>query len=149
MSFKFNFVSWLFMAAFLTVVTSFSYLAQAEKTAAPESAKVYFINLKDGDVIKGPVHIQFGLSGMGVAPAGTDKKNTGHHHLIINETIEGDELNEGIPSDEKHIHFGGGQTETSLSLKPGTYTLQLVLGDKNHIPHTPPIQSKVITVTVK
>ncbi len=149
MSIKFNIVSPLFLAVFLTAMTSFSFLVKAEKTSAPETAKVYFINLKDGDVVKGIVHIQFGLSGMGIAPAGTDKKNTGHHHLIINGTLKGDELNESIPSDERHIHFGGGQTETSLDLKPGTYTLQMVLGDKNHIPHNPPIKSKLITIIVK
>lgn len=124
-------------------------LALAEGTPAPKDAKVYFINIKDGDVISGPVHIKFGLSGMGIAPAGTQKKNTGHHHLIINEKIEGDELKENIPSDEQHVHFGGGQTETTLNLKPGTYTLQLVLGDQNHIPHNPPVMSKRITITVK
>ncbi len=124
-------------------------LALADGTPAPKDAKVYFINIKDGDIISGPVHIKFGLSGMGIAPAGIKKKNTGHHHLIINEKIEGDELIENIPSDEQHIHFGGGQTETTLNLKPGIYTLQLVLGDQNHIPHKPPVMSNRISITVK
>lgn len=121
----------------------------AGDTSAPKDAKVYFINLKDGDVVKAPFTVQFGLKGMGVAPAGTEKKNTGHHHLIINEKIEGEELTEGIPADEQHIHFGGGQTETTLKLKPGSYTLQLVLGDQNHIPHNPPVMSERINITVK
>lgn len=123
--------------------------ASAGETPSAEGAKVYFINLKDGDKVKGPVYIQFGLAGMGVAPAGTEKKNTGHHHLIINEKLEGDALKEGIPADEQHKHFGGGQTETTLELKPGTYTLQLVLGDQNHVPHNPPVMSERITITVE
>ena len=124
-------------------------LALAEATPSAKDAKIYFINIKDGDVISGPVHIKFGLSGMGVAPAGVDRKNTGHFHLIINDKIEGAELKEGIPSDENHIHFGGGQTETTLNLKPGTYKLQLILGDYKHTPHTPPVMTEQISITVK
>ncbi len=123
--------------------------ASAGETPAPKDAKVYFINLKEGDKVKGKVFIQFGLSGMGIAPAGTNKEKTGHHHLIINEKIEGDELNENIPSDEQHRHFGAGQTEVTLDLKPGKYELQLVLGDMNHIPHNPPVMSERITITVE
>lgn len=123
--------------------------AIAGETPAPEGAKVYFINLKDGDKVTSPVSIKFGLSGMGVAPAGTEKEKTGHHHLIINEKIEGDELNEPIPSDEQHKHFGGGQTEVSVELPKGTHTLQLVLGDWSHIPHNPPVMSERISVTVE
>ncbi|MEM9470920.1 MAG: DUF4399 domain-containing protein [Pseudomonadota bacterium] len=119
------------------------------ETPAPEGASVYFINIKDGDTLTNPVTIQFGLKGMGVAPAGTEKEHTGHHHLIINESIEGEELNEPIPADDQHIHFGGGQTEKTLELPAGTHTLQLVLGDWSHIPHNPPVMSEKITVTVK
>jgi len=123
--------------------------AFAGETPAPEGASVYFINIKSGDTLNNPVTIQFGLKGMGVAPAGTEKEQTGHHHLIINESLEGEELNEPIPADEQHIHFGGGQTEKTLELPAGTHTLQLVLGDLSHIPHNPPIMSEKITVTVK
>ncbi|WP_299390785.1 DUF4399 domain-containing protein [Pelagibius sp.] len=124
--------------------------ALAGETPAPPDARVYFIDLQDGQTISSPVTIRFGLSGMGVAPAGVDdKENTGHHHLIINEAIEGEELNEPIPADDKHIHFGGGQTEATVELPPGTHTLQLVLGDWSHIPHNPPVMSERITVTVK
>ena len=123
--------------------------ASAGPTPAPEGAKVYFVNLKDGDTVKSPVLIQFGLSGMGVAPAGTEKEKTGHHHLIINEKIEGDELNEPIPADDKHKHLGGGQTEIKVELPKGTHTLQLVLGDWSHIPHNPPVMSERISVTVE
>ena len=110
------------------------------------SEKVYFINLKDGDELKSPFLIQFGLSGKGIAPAGIDIDNTGHHHLLINV----DEVNYSmpIPSSKQHLHFGLGQTETVLDLSAGEYKLQLVLGDKYHIPHNPPLVSEVIEVTV-
>jgi len=123
-------------------------LAFAE-TAAPPNAVVYFINLKDGDTVSNPFKIQFGLSGMGVAPAGVEKPNTGHHHLLIDTTLTPEELKQPIPVDDKHRHFGGGQTETVLTLPPGKHTLQLVLGDWSHVPFNPPIMSPVITVTVK
>jgi hypothetical protein len=124
-------------------------VAMAGETPAPADAKVYFINIADGDTVKSPVFIQFGLSGMGIAPAGTEKENTGHHHLIINEKIEGEELDEGIPADEQHVHFGKGQTEATLDLPAGTHTLQLVLGDWSHVPHDNPVMSDRITVTVE
>jgi len=123
-------------------------LALAE-TAAPPNAVVYFINLKDGDTVSNPFKIQFGLSGMGVAPAGVEKPNTGHHHLLIDTTLSAEELKQPIPADDKHKHFGGGQTETVLTLPPGKHTLQLVLGDWSHVPFNPPVMSPVITVTVK
>ena len=99
------------------------------QTAAPPNAVVYIISPKDGDTVTSPFKVQFGLSGMGVAPAGVDKPNTGHHHLIVDATLSPDELKEPIASDAKHIHFGGGQTETMVTLPPGRHTLQLVLGD--------------------
>ncbi len=121
----------------------------AGETPAPKNAKVYFINLKDGAELDSPFLVQFGMSGMGVAPAGTEKEKTGHHHLIINEKIEGDELNEPIPADDNHVHFGGGQTEAMIDLLSGNYEVQLVAGDHNHIPHNPPVMSEPITITVK
>jgi Domain of unknown function (DUF4399) len=119
------------------------------QTAAPPNAVVYIISPKDGDTVTSPFKVQFGLSGMGVAPAGVDKPNTGHHHLIVDTTLSPEELKEPIGSDARHIHFGGGQTETMVTLPPGRHTLQLVLGDWSHIPFNPPINSAVITVTVK
>ena len=140
--------------ALLGALTAFT-PALAGETPAPAGAKVYFVNLKDGDTVKGPVKVLFGLSGMGVAPAGTEKKNTGHHHILIDRAPLGEgedgkeELDFNIPADENHKHFGGGQTEVSLDLKPGKHTLQLVLGDKDHIPHNPPVASARITITVE
>ena len=110
------------------------------------SEKVYFINLKDGDELKSPFLIQFGLSGKGIAPAGIDVDNTGHHHLLINV----DEVNYSmpIPSSKQHLHFGLGQTETKLSLPPGRHKLQLILGDKYHVPHDPPLVSEIVEINV-
>lgn len=130
-------------------------VAFAGDTPSNPDATVYFVNLQDGDTVSSPVTINFGLSGMGVAPAGIEKENTGHHHLLLNrpgigETEFGaEEFELGIAADENNIHFGGGQTETTLELAPGEHTLQLVLGDANHIPHDPPIFSDVITITVE
>jgi peptidoglycan hydrolase-like protein with peptidoglycan-binding domain len=115
-------------------------------TPAPAGAAVYFVDTKDGQTIPAKVKIHFGLQNMGVAPAGLDRPNSGHHHLIIDTPTPA--LNQPIPNDFNHLHFGAGQTETELSLKPGKHTLQLILGDKDHIPHNPPIMSEVITVTV-
>jgi hypothetical protein len=122
--------------------------AQAE-TASPAGAKVYFINLKDGAALTSPFLVQFGLSGVGVAPAGVQKPNTGHHHLLIDATLTPAQLKAAIPADAHHKHFGGGQTETMLTLPKGKHTLQLVLGDWSHVPFAPPVMSPVITVTVQ
>ena len=124
-------------------------LAIAGETPAPVDAKVYFIDLKDGDTVTSPVTIRFGLSGMGVAPAGTQAPNSGHHHLIIDDKIEGEALNAAIPMDEKHLHFGKGQTEAVVTLPKGQRTLQLVVGDWTHIPHNPPVMSERIAVNVE
>ncbi len=118
-----------------------------QKVAAPEGAKLYFINLKHGDVVSSPVLVQFGLSGMGVAPAGIEQPGTGHHHLLLN--VNQVDANAPLPADDKHRHFGAGQTETRLVLQPGQHSLQLLLGDQNHIPHHPPLLSERIVITVK
>ncbi len=125
-------------------------VAHAGETPAPANAKVYFINLNDGDTVTSPVTIRFGLSGMGIAPAGTQAPDTGHHHLLVDApTLEGEALNEAIPMDEHHLHFGKGQTEAVVDLSKGKHTLQLVLGDWSHIPHKTPVMSERITVNVE
>jgi len=116
-------------------------------TPAPAGAKAYIIEPKDGATIQGPVKVVFGLSGMGVAPAGTQKDNTGHHHLLIDGPAF-DPL-KPLPATDQIQHFGNGQTETTVTLKPGKHTLQLVLGDWKHQPHDPPVTSAIVTVTVK
>ena len=124
----------------------------AGDTPSNPDARVYITNLSDGDTVSGPVTVRFGLVGMGIAPAGVEWDNTGHHHLIVDRAPygaeAGDNMDDPIPGDENHRHFGGGQTETTLDLPAGTHTLQLVLGDAFHVPHDPPIMSEVITITV-
>jgi hypothetical protein len=113
-------------------------------TPSPPGAAVYFIGLNDGDTIPTKSTIHFGLRGMGVAPAGSDRANSGHHHLIIDAPTPA--LNAEIPNDFQHLHFGAGQTEAEVTLTPGEHTLQLVFGDKNHVPHSPPVVSARIKV---
>ena len=126
----------------------FSTIARAEsRTPAPAEAKAYIIAPEDGAEVSSPVLVRFGLSGMGVAPAGTQKEMTGHHHLLIDTDLPA--LDAPIPSDEQHRHFGGGQTEVSVELPPGEHTLQILLGDQAHIPHDPPVFSEKIKITVK
>lgn len=120
------------------------------QSSAPAGARVYIINLKDGDTVTSPFKVQFGLTAnMGVAPAGVDKENVGHHHLLIDTTLTPEEMTQPVTSDEKHIHFGKGQTETTVTLPPGKHTLQLVLANWSHIPFNPPVQSEVLTITVQ
>jgi Domain of unknown function (DUF4399) len=114
-------------------------------TPSPPGAKVEFLDLKDGALIGPKTTVHFGLHGMGVAPAGTKKANTGHYHLLIDTDLP--PLDKPIPNDENHLHYGAGQTEVELSLPPGPHTLQLLLGDSEHIPHTPPVYSDKIHVT--
>lgn len=122
-------------------------LAQ-ERTPSPPGAEVYIISPKDGARVKSPVLVQFGLKGMGVAPAGVKAENTGHHHLLI-DTDAPANMGAPLPATDNIKHFGKGQTETSLTLTPGKHTLQLLLADQNHIPHDPPVISKKITITVE
>jgi Domain of unknown function (DUF4399) len=119
----------------------------ADRTPSPAGAEVYIISPKDGAKIHGPVRVLFGLKGMGVAPAGIKFENTGHHHLLVDADVP-DNLSLPLPSTQKILHFGKGQTETTLNLPPGTHTLQLVLADMNHIPHDPAVISQKITITV-
>ena len=118
------------------------------KTPSPKGAKAYIISPKDGDTVKSPIRVIFGLAGMGVAPAGVDIPDTGHHHLII-DLDELPSVDVPLPATKNVVHFGKGQTEAALELSPGKHTLQLVLGDKIHLPHSPPVISKKITITVK
>lgn len=121
-----------------------------ERTAAPEDARVYFITPQDGDTVSGPVTVQFGLEGMGVAPAGIEHDSTGHHHLLIDIDEDGmPAMDMPLPTSDQVVHFGGGQTETTVDLAPGEHTLQLLLGDHRHVPHDPAVMSEKITITVE
>ena len=137
----------------LALVTTAGYTLAADApslpvTKAPAGAEVYIISPQDGATVSQSFTVRFGLKGMGVAPAGVVHENTGHHHLLV-DVKELPASGQPIPKDEQHIHFGGGQTETTLKLSPGTHTLQLELGDSNHIPFDPAVVSKPITVHVK
>ena len=126
--------------------SNFAVSANDLNSSSPEGAEVYIISPADGETVAPTFVVRFGLSGMGVAPAGVNRGNTGHHHLLV----DGGQM---VPLDKpmgtQVTHFGGGQTETEVSLTPGKHTLQLILGDYNHIPHDPPVVSETITVIVE
>ena len=138
------------LSAAICVAASGAAYAQAKPvggpTASPPGAAVYFVDLKDGATVPTKFTVHFGLKGMGVAPAGSDKENSGHHHLLIDTELP--PANEPIPNDFNHLHFGAGQTEADVTLTPGDHTLQLLFGDRNHIPHSPPLMSARIRVHV-
>ena len=116
------------------------------RTPRPEAARVYFISPKPGEKLKSPIVVRFGLEQMGIAPAGVAHAHTGHHHLIVDAELPPAAL--PVPKSEHYLHFGGGQTEIQLELAPGLHTLQLMLGDHNHVPHDPPVVSERITIEI-
>jgi hypothetical protein len=120
-----------------------------DRTAPPAGAEVYFITPQDGATLGSPVTVRFGLKGMGIAPAGIKFDNTGHHHLLIDTDISELNLDAPLPATDKIVHFGKGQTETTLTLTPGKHTLEIVLADYLHESFDPPLHSKKITITVK
>lgn len=134
----------------LALIVLFAQAAFAEvaPSPAPAGAELYFITPQNGDVVQGTFTVKFGLRGMGVAPAGVDQAHTGHHHLLIN-VDEPLDMTRPLPATDSIRHFGGGQTETEVTLPPGEHTLQLVLGNYLHIPHDPPVVSDTITITVE
>jgi hypothetical protein len=137
------------LCVFVAIAAGAATIAQAQRatlTPSAPGAEVYFIDLKDGTTVPPKLKLYFGLRNMGVAPAGSDRENSGHHHLLIDTPLP--PLNRPIPNDFNHLHFGAGQTEAEITLKPGRHSLQLLLGDKDHIPHMPPVMSARIWVTV-
>lgn len=122
--------------------------ASLPRTPAPAGASAYIIAPADGARVTNPVRVVFGLKGFGVAPAGVERPDAGHHHLLVDAGLPAN-LGMPLPNDERHRHFGGGQTEVELTLAPGRHTLQLVLGDHLHVPHDPPIASAVVTIEVQ
>ena len=132
----------MFKSFYLLIFVLFSSLVSTNEI------ELYFIEPKDGATVNGPVKIIFGLSGMGVAPAGIDFPNTGHHHLLVDlENLP--DLSKPIPANKNHIHFGNGQTQAILELPEGKRTLQLLMGNYLHIPHKEPVISDKITIFVK
>lgn len=125
-----------------------AFSAESMRSTSPANAKAYFIAPTDGQTVSQTFKVVFGLSGMGVAPAGTEKDNTGHHHLLI-DTVELPDMTMPLPATDHIKHFGGGQTETELTLSPGKHSLQLLLGNYAHTPHNKPVLSEKITITVE
>lgn len=121
--------------------------AEMPRSQSPAGAQLYFVTPEDGATVSSPVTVEFGLDGMEVVPAGTDKPASGHHHIIVDADLP--PLDQPIPADDRHIHFGDGSTSTELALEPGEHTLQLLLGDALHIPHQPPVMSEKISITVE
>ena len=121
----------------------------ADRVAPPAGAEVYFIAPQNGAKLHSPVTIKFGLKGMGIAPAGIKFDNTGHHHLLVDTDFSELKLDAPMPATDKIVHFGKGQTETTLTLAPGKHTLQLVFADYLHQSFDPPLHSKKITITVE
>ena len=117
------------------------------QTPATEDARVFFIMPADGEVVSNPLLVEFGLAGMEIRPAGDNRSNSGHHHIIIDTELPPFDL--PIPADEHHVHFGDGSSKTELTLSPSQHTLQLLFADYRHIPHNPPVFSEQITITVK
>ena len=139
---------WLVPIA-LVLLTPIGAVAESgiPRTPRPPGVELYFITPAAGQRLSSPLTVRFGLRGMGVAPAGTEKPETGHHHLLIDTELE--RLDLPIPNDAAHRHFGKGQTEVELELPPGAHRLQLVLGDHNHVPHDPPVVSERIEIVVE
>lgn len=133
------------IVAVLSAAAMSVHAQQITKSPAPEGASVYIMAPVDGAEVPGTFTVEFGLAGMGVAPAGMERANTGHHHLLV-DGVQMPDLNS--PLGDAVMHFGGGQTQVSLTLPPGTHTLQLIFADHLHVPHNPPVVSEVITVTV-
>ena len=136
-----------FLAAGVSALRVSGAATAGDRTPSPAGAIVYIVSPADGATVSSPVTVVFGLKGMGVAPAGTEKEKTGHHHLIIDAPLP--PLDDPIPADDNHKHFGGGQTETVIELAPGKHTLQLMLADLDHVPHEPPVTSDRITIIVE
>ncbi|MBQ0815570.1 MAG: DUF4399 domain-containing protein [Marinobacter sp.] len=135
----------LFSALLIAPVNAF---AESMMTDAPANAELYFVQPSDGATVEGTFKVVFGLRNMGVAPAGVEKASTGHHHLLIDTEVPSD-LSKPLPATDQIKHFGGGQTETEITLQPGEHTLQLLLGNYAHVPHSQPVVSEQITITVE
>jgi hypothetical protein len=137
----------LLLALGMTLMAAVA-VAQDRSAAAP-NAEVYIISPSNGATVHGPVTVRFGLKGMGIAPAGVKFDNTGHHHLLIDTDLSDVKLDAPLPVTDKIVHFGKGQTETTLTLAPGKHTLELLFADYLHNSFDPPLHSKKITITVK
>ena len=144
-------IALLIIAAVAAALLFFNQDRQTENSLvspSPSGADVFFLEPGNGTTLTSPVTLKFGIAGMTIAPAGDNTENSGHHHLLINMD-ELPSMDLPLPATDQLIHFGAGQTETTLDLEPGQYTFQLVLGNYLHVPHNPPVVSKKITITVE
>jgi hypothetical protein len=136
------------LAVAVTALTIAPENARAGETPAAKNAYIYVGWPNDGETVRARrFRVWFGLRNIGVAPAGVERPNTGHHHLIIDAPLP--PFDQEIPADKNHLHFGAGQSEAIIELPPGKHTLQLLMGDHNHVPHDPPVYSRQITIYVK
>lgn len=136
------------MKALILAISLLGFALPMAASASTDQPRLYFVEPADGETVPREFRVVFGLTGMGVAPAGVDRDNTGHHHLLI-DMEQLPDLTKPLPANDNIRHFGGGQTETVLTLPPGRHTLQLLMGNHMHIPHQPPVISERITVIVE
>lgn len=113
----------------------------------PAGSKVFFKNLKDGETVKSPLKIEFGVDGIKLDSAGKIVAGSGHHHLLIDA---GDSIPSGtvVPKDDTHKHFGNAQTSAEITLTPGKHVLTLQYADGIHRSYGAKLAS-TISVTVK
>ncbi len=145
-----RFLKVLLALPFIAALAYASHLAahSSDQPSPAKDVKLYLITPMDGETVSETFTVRFGLSGMGVAPAGVDRPNTGHHHLLI-DVDELPDLSQPLPATDNIRHFGKGQTETTITLPPGKHSLHLILGNYQHVPHNPPVISEKIEITVK
>ncbi len=125
-----------------------------DTTAILAGQKVFFPNLIDGQEIKLPYVVKFGVEGMEVEPAQMPKEpNRGHHHLLVDrEPVKAGTM---VPmEDPNYHHFGKGQLLDTLSIEkypmltPGKHTLTLQFANGLHMSYGPAM-SKQIHIVVK
>ena len=136
------------MKALILAISLLGFALPVAASGSTDQPRLYFVEPADGETVPREFRVVFGLTGMGVAPAGVERDNTGHHHLLI-DVEQLPDLTQPLPANDNIRHFGGGQTETVLTLPPGRHTLQLLMGNHMHIPHQPPVISERITVIVE
>lgn len=139
------------LAATYISVAMLSVVSQAEtplSSTIADDAQVWFVSPKDQSQVSSPVTIIFGSSNLNIAPAGDNQPNSGHHHLLV-DMEELPALDMPLPASDQVIHFGKGQTEATIALSPGSHSLQLLLGNYAHVPHSRPVMSEKITVVVE
>lgn len=119
----------------------------APPIAAPSGASAVLYVPRDGARVVSPVVVKMAVTGIHVAPAGSTETDEGHFHLLIDAYL--DDVAAPMRRDARHLDFGDGTGEAAVDLPVGKHTLQLVMGDGNHVPHNPPVVSTPIAITVE